>query len=81
MTTLEVNKTCGLAAFAKEAAKAGYTNKDGSVNLLEAKYVNSKFGKLVAKNELDSATIKELNNAMQKLNEKYNLGSDQFSKQ
>ena len=49
MTSIAINKTCGLAAFAKEAEKAGYTNADGSINLLEAQFITKKYGKLVAK--------------------------------
>lgn len=80
MTSIELPRTCGLAGFAKEAAKAGYTNPDGSVNLLEAKFVSKKFGKLVAKSELDSATIKELGDAMQKIRERCNLSNDKFER-
>ena len=79
MTSIATNETCGLAVFAKEAANAGYTNKDGSVNLFEAQFINKKYGKLVAKNQLDTETIKELNSAMQTLQEKYKPGLDKFS--
>lgn len=79
MTSIAINKTCGLAAFAKEAEKAGYINADGSVNLLEAQFITKKYGKLVAKNQLDAKTIKELNNAMQTLQEKYKPVLDKFS--
>ena len=49
--------------FAKDAAKAGYRNLNGTVNLLEAQYVMEKHGELIPKWKLDKETCKELKEA------------------
>ena len=46
---MEKPKICGLGMFAKDAAKAGYRNLNGTVNLLEAQYVMEKHGELIPK--------------------------------
>lgn len=51
------NKICGLGAFANDAAKAGYTNPNGTVNLMEAMEVVKKYGKLVPKAELERTPV------------------------
>ena len=51
------NKICGLGAFAADAARAGYTNPNGTVNLREAMDVVKKYGKLVPKAELEKTPV------------------------
>ena len=50
--TMGKPKICGLGMFAKDAAKAGYRNLNGTVNLLEAQYVMEKHGELIPKMEI-----------------------------
>ncbi len=69
---------CGLGIFANNAAKAGYTNPNGTVNLLEAQTVCKKFGKLVPKAELDEQTLKELEKASKAFMDRNNLNADTF---
>ncbi len=71
---------CGLGHFANQAAKAGYTNPNGTVNLMEAQSVVSKYGKLVPKSELDEQTLKELKEASDKFRERAMATMDSFQK-
>ena len=80
MTFDNSKQICGLGVFAKMAAAAGYTNPNGTVNLIEAQQVCKKFGKLVPKNELDEQTLKELKETARKMQERFNLKQDTFQK-
>lgn len=81
MTTLERPlQLCGLGQFANEAAKAGYQNPDGTVNLLQAQSVCKECGRLVPKNELDPQTLKAIDEAANKLSSKTNKMNDSFEK-
>ena len=63
---------CGLATLAEKAAKMGYKNPNGTVNLFMAQEVINKFGKLVPKSELSSNQLKEIEAASKKILEKLN---------
>lgn len=78
---LNMNGVCGLGQFAGEAAKAGYQNDDGTVNLLEAGKVIEKFGKLVPKSELSESDLDDLKESAGTLNDKYNLKEDVYCSQ
>ena len=75
-----MNKICGLGHFAEEAAKAGYKNADGTVNLLMADMVSKKFGKLVPKDSLSASNLSEFQEAIKKMQERLNIKSDVFQK-
>lgn len=59
-TITQPPKICGLGRYANEVEKAGYVNKDGTVNLLCAYEVQEKYGKLVPLNELPEKERKEI---------------------
>ena len=75
-----MDKICGLGYSAEEAAKAGYKNADGTVNLLMANMVSKKFGKLVPKNSLSASDLREFEGAIKKIDERLNIKTDVFQK-
>ena len=71
---------CGLGMFAKDVAKAGYRNLNGTVNLLEAQYVMEKHGELIPKWQLDKETRQELKEASKAMREKILADRDSFQR-
>lgn len=61
---------CGLGSLAEKAAKMGYTNPNGTVNLFMAEEVLKKYGKLIPKSELSTNQLKEIEEAGKKLFER-----------
>ena len=61
---------CGLGALAEQAIKNGYKNPNGSVNLFMAGEVMKKYGRLLPKEKLSAAELKEFEEAGKKLLEK-----------
>ena len=70
---------CGLGSLAEKAAKMGYTNPNGTVNLFMAEKVLEKYGKLVPKSELPANQLKEIEEAGKKLVERLSK-PDSFTK-
>ena len=64
----------------EEAAKAGYGNANGTVDLLMANSVVEKFGRLIPKSELSKADLKELSDASNKIFQRLNPPADKFVK-
>ena len=76
----EKAQICGLGMFAKDAAKAGYRNCNGTVNLFEAQFVSNKFGELIPKWQLDKETREELKEATKEFTKRNKLDTDSFVK-